>query len=82
MVNFWHFCLVPPSVFIWLLASSNLPAEGLFAHGNGDGQTGVDDLLAAHETLCAVHGNGANLHGIIQTVNYSSEIDLSHTPGF
>ena len=47
----------------------DLPSEGLFAHGDGDGQTGVDDLLSAHETLRAVHGNGAHLQKIIQTVS-------------
>ena len=45
-----------------LIATSiTLPAEGLLAHWDGDGQAGVDDLLAAHQTLRVVHGNGANL---------------------
>ena len=41
--------------------SITLPAKGLLAHWDGDGQAGVDDLLAAHQTFRAVHGNGANL---------------------
>ena len=33
------------------------PAQGLLAHGDLDGGAGVDDRLAADQTLRTVHGN-------------------------
>lgn len=34
--------------------------KGLGANGNGDGSTGVDNLLATDETIGTVHGNGTD----------------------
>ena len=45
------------------------PAQGLGAHGDPDGGAGVQDLLAADQTLGTVHGDGT--HSVLTWRNHS-----------